>query len=234
MSYFNYTLDKKHLLKHQFSNIDLVETSYSQMQQDMFVLSVLDGKLNGTYIEIGAHHPIGINNTYILENKFNWRGISFEIDKNLVNLFNQTRKNLCLQGDATSLCYAPILKQYNLDQNVDYLSVDIEPPNNSYKALLMILVTGCRPTVITFEHEAMSGLTGEQVRYESRNLLQSLGYTLLVKDVSNLGVGQHDLGVPYNVEDWWVIKDNIQQDIFEKLRADTVEFIVSNNTIYNL
>lgn len=234
MSYFNYTLDKKKLLKHQFSNIELVETSYSQMQQDMFVLSVLDGKCNGTYVEIGSHHPIGINNTYLLENKFNWKGISFEIDKNLVDLFNNTRKNPCVWGDATTLCYAPIFKEYNVQSNIDYLSVDIEPPNNSYKALLMVLVTGCRPTVITFEHEAMSGKIGQQIRSESRNLLRSLGYTLLIKDVSNLGVGQHDFGVPYPVEDWWVIKDNIQQDIFEKLRADTVEFIVSNNTIYNL
>ena len=49
--------------------------------QDMFVLSMLDGKRNGVYVEIGADKPKIINNSYLLERKFGWRGVSFELDE---------------------------------------------------------------------------------------------------------------------------------------------------------
>ena len=36
--------------------------------QDIFVLSMLNGKKNGVYVEIGADQPRVISNTYLLEN----------------------------------------------------------------------------------------------------------------------------------------------------------------------
>lgn len=234
MSYFNYNQNLKHLLKHQFKNLELVDTNYSQMQQDMFVLSVLDGKTNGIYVEIGAHHPVAVNNTFLLENKFDWKGISFELDVALVAEFNMQRKNTCIAGDATKMDYQAIFDRYKIPKDFDYLSVDIEPPDNTFLALKMVLDTGAKPTVITFEHEAMSGTLGQEVREISRLYLQKQGYTLMVKDISNLGVGSHDLGVPYNVEDWWVLRNRIDDEIWNKLEASTVDFIESRNTVYNL
>lgn len=96
------------------------------------------------------------------------------------------------------------------------------------------MAAGIRPSVITFEHEAMSGEVGKQVRKDSREFLKNQGFELVIKDVSNIGVGSNDLGVPYPVEDWWVLPERINQDIFNKLRADIVEYIASPNTVYNL
>jgi len=49
--------------------------SYSQYGQDRFLLSLqCDGK---TYVEIGANHPIRLNNTFLLE-KNGWKGISID------------------------------------------------------------------------------------------------------------------------------------------------------------
>ena len=39
--------------------------SYSQSAQDIFVLSVLDQKRDGTYLEIGSSVPVDNNNTYL-------------------------------------------------------------------------------------------------------------------------------------------------------------------------
>ena len=45
-------------LKYQFPGIDMIENNYSQAFQDMFVLTMLNGKRNGTYVEIGGDHGI--------------------------------------------------------------------------------------------------------------------------------------------------------------------------------
>ena len=43
--------------------INEVSENYSQANQDLFVLKVLDFKRNGTYLEIGAYEPVSISNT---------------------------------------------------------------------------------------------------------------------------------------------------------------------------
>ena len=76
-----YTIKDHHRLRHQFSQSERVRRNWSQSMQDMFVLSMLDGKRNGVYVEIGADKPKIINNSYLLERKFGWRGVSFELDE---------------------------------------------------------------------------------------------------------------------------------------------------------
>ncbi len=57
-----------------------VEIYYSQSCQDLFVSGVLNNKENGSYLELGCSYPVESNNTYLLESKFNWTGISIDID----------------------------------------------------------------------------------------------------------------------------------------------------------
>ena len=42
-----YTIKDHHRLRHQFSESERVRRNWSQSMQDMFVLSMLDGKRNG-------------------------------------------------------------------------------------------------------------------------------------------------------------------------------------------
>ena len=74
-----YTIDRQPNLKHKFTGSEQIHKNYSQANQDMFVLMMLDGKRNGTFLEIGAHEPINISNTYLLEKDFDWNGISIDI-----------------------------------------------------------------------------------------------------------------------------------------------------------
>ena len=43
-----------------------------QAEQDKFVLMMLNKKTNGFFLEIGSSDPIYVNNTFVLENSYNW------------------------------------------------------------------------------------------------------------------------------------------------------------------
>lgn len=52
--------------------------SYSQFSQDTKVVEFYNGKKNGFFVEIGAHNGITCSNGYLLERKYQWKGICAE------------------------------------------------------------------------------------------------------------------------------------------------------------
>ena len=69
----------KKIEKNQRSNfIDNLDQSKAQLRQDLFVLSELEFKKNGYFVEFGATNGFDISNSYLLETKFNWKGIAAE------------------------------------------------------------------------------------------------------------------------------------------------------------
>ena len=186
-----YSIAKKPFFRFDFPGLSEIQINYSQLHQDLFVLCALGGKRNGIYLEIGAHEPMFISNTYLLEQQFGWRGIGFELDKGMVGRHGKMRRNPCVHADALTVDFQACMG--SLPSVIDYLSVDIDPPGNSLKALLRLPHDRYRFRVITFEHDLSFG--GDRERVESRKFLEALGYHLLVGDVS---WGKHV------VEDWWV------------------------------
>lgn len=55
-----------------------LDKSQSQLGQDLFVLSVLDFKTSGFFVEFGATNGKELSNSYILEREFDWDGILSE------------------------------------------------------------------------------------------------------------------------------------------------------------
>jgi hypothetical protein len=161
--------------------------SYSLSKQDLFVLHMMNGKI-GRYLEIGANHPTITNNTYLLE-KNGWTGISVDILAEHYEIWQKERINPLLIMDALSINF--------IDQKrIDYLQLDIEPPHQTFSCMLNMITTGCRFSIITYEHD---DYTGTDMKQLSRDILESEGYYLAVPDV------QCSFG---SYEDWWIDKSS--------------------------
>jgi FkbM family methyltransferase len=58
--------------------LHIIKLSKSQIRQDLFVLSELDFKKRGFFVEFGATNGLTLSNTYLLEKEFEWEGILVE------------------------------------------------------------------------------------------------------------------------------------------------------------
>jgi FkbM family methyltransferase len=198
----------RHVLKFKFEGLNNIDNNFSQCFQDLFILAAYNGKQNGTYLEIGAGHYSHGNNTYLLEQKYNWTGISVEINKNLTDEFSSYRKNSIIQADASAINYRDLLSQMNTN-HIDYLQLDCDPPSKTFEILLSIPFDKYKFGIITYEHDYYLDLT-KSFRDKSRKYLENLGYQLIVNDVSI------DDSTPF--EDWWVHPDLIEKSIIDKLQ----------------
>lgn len=187
--------------------------SYSQARQDLFVLSMNEHKKNGFYLEIGGYEPIEINNTYLLETEYFWNGISIEINQTHVNKYNNCRKNCCYLGDALKLDFLHFLKMSKMPNQIDYLSIDIEPVKNTLECLQLLPHHIYRFSVITFEHELYK--EGDWAKKTAYDFLTKKGYQLVVNNVKNNG---------NSFEDWYVDPLVIKKEIWENYQFSDIEF----------
>lgn len=79
---------------------EMLQKSKSQLRQDLFVLTVLNFKNNGYFVEFGAADGVHLSNTFLLEKKFNFTGILAEPNpsqwKNLTKRRNVIFENRCV------------------------------------------------------------------------------------------------------------------------------------------
>jgi GR25 family glycosyltransferase involved in LPS biosynthesis len=209
-----YNKSKYDRLKYKFPGSENIEKNYSQAYQDMFVLSILNGKRNGTYLEIGAQEPFYQNNSALLETQFDWKGISIEIREDLCKKFAEERRNQILCKDATKINYEKLLDEFNQGTDIDYLQVDCEPSKTTFEILTAIPFEKYRFAVITYEHDHSVDVTGSY-RDKSRRYLKSLGYEIAVKDVA-----PND---SYTFEDWWVHPELIDPDLLNQMKSIDVD-----------
>ena len=195
--------------KFKFPGLENLERSNGQALQDMFILSILNGKKNGTYLEIGAQEPIFQNNTAILEQNYDWKGVSIEIREDLCKMFAEQRKNTILCKDATTIDYESLLDKYYDTREIDYLQLDCEPSKTTFEILLDIPFDKYKFAVITYEHDHYVDMTSTY-RTKSRNYLKLMGYELVVSNVSQ------NENTPF--EDWWIHPDLVDQETIEKFR----------------
>jgi hypothetical protein len=206
-------------LKVKFKGARDIERNYSQCYQDMFVLTMLNGKEDGKFIEIGCGDPFYGNNTALLE-EYGWTGISIDIDVSITKIFAEQRKSQVITADATKMDYVSLLSG-----DYDYLQIDCDPALNSLQVLFRIPFEKCRFAIITFEHDAYDN--NEGIRTRSREYLNSLGYEMVVGDIAP--------DKYMNFEDWWVHPDLADQEMICKVwnnlegakKAD--EFMLNSN-----
>jgi uncharacterized protein YodC (DUF2158 family) len=212
-----YDQNKKSIFKYQFENMDRIELNYSQLFQDMFILSVLNGKENGTYLQIGYNDPINKNNTTLLETKYNWYGVSICENDELNTRFSQERRNSYHCGEVELINYSDVLKDMNKGDTIDYLQIDAGNSKKSFETLLSIPFDDYKFRLITFKHDYYMDMTNSY-RDKSRKYLKMCGYKLIVSDVSSDGIN--------SCEDWWYNPSVIDNRFVNKFKT--------NNEIVNI
>ncbi len=207
-----YEKEDLNVLRFKFQDCELIERNYSQVYQDMFILSMLNGKRNGTYVEIGGGDPFTGNNTAILETVYDWKGISLEVNESFVEEYKRSRKNLILKKDALTMNYSKLFEEHFDTNQIDYLQLDVEPAKNTFEVLLAIPFEKYKFSVITYEHDYYVDVT-KSYREKSRRYLTMMGYELIVSDVSPDGIS--------NFEDWWVHPDLVDSKIIKVMKDNS-------------
>jgi len=178
----------------QERNLEMVQKTYSQIGQDIFINNLFQEKRDGLFFDIGAGPPVFINNTYLFESEYNWTGISIDAGEICrIEWIESDRNSEFLCADALNLNYDEIitnlLKTNNKDR-IDYLSIDLEPPSLTLEVLFKLFTnTKQRFSAITFEHDYWR--EAEHILKASRQLLERYGYILVADNVNNQ-------------EDWWI------------------------------
>lgn len=218
---FTYYFQEDHSkLRFKFEDSEKLDRNCSQVYQDMFILSMLNGKKNGTYLEVGGGHPFVGNNTAILESHYGWKGVSLELKDEFVNEYRNVRKNPVLQENALTINYKQLLTEHFDTKEIDYLQLDVEPARHTFEVLLSIPFEEYKFAVITYEHDYYVDIT-KSYREKSRKYLSLLGYELIVNDISADGIS--------NFEDWWVHPDLVDPEIV-KIMKDTSDQIKKAKT----
>jgi hypothetical protein len=181
----------------------------------MFVLSVLNGKKEGTFLEIGAYDPHNLSNTYLLEKNYNWKGVSIDINPVNYDGFLNRKNTKLIVDNALNINYQDLITDNNLPNRIDYLQIDIEPQNQTLECLKLIPLDKFRFSVITFETDLYDPSVDKEEslknREESRQILKSYGYELIVGNICNVSTND-----PF--EDWYVDSTFFSSDDIEKFK----------------
>lgn len=196
-----------------FDGCDQINVKNTQAFQDIFVLTLLKGQQNGTYLEIGACHPTINNNTYLLSSNYNWNGISIDIEDFCQEWKELRSNNNFYCQDALTLEYSNLLKTMFNNNLIDYLQLDIDPATNTLEVLKKLPLNDYEFKIITFETDIYAGEPNDRVRQESRELLLNHGYQLLIEDVK---VWWGDRYLPY--EDWYINPKFVDMSLAQSVR----------------
>jgi len=171
----------------------------SQCWQDIFVHNICGDQ--GTYIEIGASWPKRNSNTYTLERFAHYKGFSIELDKEMYYKpwLTSGRNNKVYWDNAITFDYKKAAIKNNMSTHINYLSCDIEPPVNTFNALVKIINDGLMFDVITFEHEKFKCDT-DYDKLATEFLLDN-GYKIAVSNVWHKN--------PTRIFETWYVNNNI-------------------------
>jgi hypothetical protein len=198
---------------------------YGQANQDKFVLNVLKEKRNGYFLEIGSNDPIKINNTYLLESKYDWKGIMVEYVQSYLPIYKQVRPNsIHIMNDASLVDYLNVFKTNNVPLSLDYLQIDLEACNGSTLKTIRKLDSDIfdiyKFATVTFEHDIYHTNFGN-TRLLSREIFMNRGYICVFEDINNKGIN------PY--EDWYVHPDLVDMNYVNNLIESNSKHYVANS-----
>lgn len=211
---------------------DMNVPTHSQADQDRLVVLLTGGKRDGWFVEIGSNDPIAINNSFLLEKMYGWKGLMVEWDQNFLNAYRVHRpRSMYVMGDASKVAYDQVLKEYDFPERIDYLQIDLDVENRSTLTTLEYFDQHVFPKhkfgVVTFEHDIYRG-DYFQTRTHSREIFQRNGY---VKIFSNVSVLVGEKWSPF--EDWYAHPQLVDASLLQRIvhHPDNREGIPHNECI---
>ena len=194
-------------LKVQPDGMKNLRKNYSQVWQDIFALVVCDAKIDGTFLEVGGAQPFIGNNTWLLEEGYNWSGLSIELEHDLAVQWEGVRPNTKMfEADAMTFDYVKAVDDLGLPREMDYLSFDLEPPHNTLEALKNFPFDKLQFKCVTYEHD-LYRQWGDV--YGHREIFEKYGYDRVGTDIKN--------GV-CTMEEWYV-HTSVPSEVRDKLRS---------------
>jgi len=107
--------------------------SYSQEGEEMILSRIFEGKANGFYIDIGAHHPKRFSNTMIFYDR-GWRGINIDaMPESMIPFFKERPLDINLEvavSDKDELLTFHIFKEPALNTFSESLAQEYIASNN--------------------------------------------------------------------------------------------------------
>jgi hypothetical protein len=190
---------------------------FGQSAQDYFVIKCLKEKKQGTFVEIGSNHPIGVNNTFLLEYVHGWCGFMIEYNDQYVNEYKMYRpRSIHMIRDATTINFREEFEKVQFPKEIDYLQIDLDVENRSTLTTLENMdkqvFDDYKFATITFEHDIYRGDYFETRRI-SREIFAKHGYFRVFPDVH--------AGPPYGEhEDWYVHPDLVDMNFIHKIKTE--------------
>lgn len=227
---WRWTPEVSNQLRFPFENADAIKGNFSQSWQDIFVLSILQGKYNGSYLEIGAQQPYSCSNTALLNQTFGWDGVSVELDPiHFPDWQLNRQKSKLIIADALSIDYNSALPMWFGGANrIDYLQLDIDPSRNTLRVLELLPLDTWRFSVVTFETDSYAGDLYAQKR--SREILKHYGYELIAENVCVLFTSISSDPIPF--EDWWVDPRVVDKKIIDDLKSLALMNVVPQDFLF--
>jgi len=207
-----YRSEDRSMFAVQFDGIENIKKNYSKHLQDMWVLACLNGKRNGTYLEIGAGNPYTHNNTALLETEFDWKGISIEWSAHLAYDFAQRRSNTIINANALEIDFEDLLVKHCMENTIDFLQIDTD--ETSIQVLRNMPFHRYKFNVVQFEHDAYR--LGNEIRAEARQIMKDNGYEIVCQNLCFRPDTEY--------EDWFVLRSIIDKIPTELHRGSEKNF----------
>jgi FkbM family methyltransferase len=192
-----------------FPLLNRLSLSMSQAGQDFWVYGeVFNEKLEGYFLDVGAHDGLYLSNTYLLEKRYGWRGLCIEGNPTTFTDLQRNRTAKCVNA-----CLDSKEGEVDFAQNGVYGGIVSKDCDNQEEARIMIKMKTRRladvleengaPAIIDYlsidvegaEDRVLLGFPFEKYRFKCitierpspqlRSLLDQSGY-LLVREIPGL------------------------------------------------
>lgn len=193
---------------------------YSQASQDDFVDMVLEGQTKGYYVDVGGacdDHTQG-SNSLMFEQR-GWNGLVVDNDPHrMVGRKCSFANTFIGDGSNNTKKLGDILKENNVPELVDYLSIDIE--GQDFNALKSFIESGYSFKVATIEHNLYSRNPGvDQLKADIFNILAANGYVRVVDNAGDKATLKN-LHAGWAFEDWYINPKYVNyQKTISKIRS---------------